>query len=68
MAVSKFMGASTLDGVKGKSMVGRGGANKKVEGHDMAKTAKSKFEASVSQLKNRPNQKVLEDEYIGVLF
>ena len=66
MAVSKFMGTSTLEGVKGKSMVGRPGG-KKVEGHDMTKTAKSRFEVSVSQLKNKPTQKVLEDEYIGVV-
>lgn len=56
--------ASTLGiGLQGKSMVN---VPKKVEGHDLAKTTKSNFEQTIQNLKSKPNQKVLEDEYINV--
>jgi hypothetical protein len=58
VAVSKVMGTSAL-GLQGKSMVRSG--TKKVEGHDFAKTTNSNFETAVQSLKNKPNQKVLED-------
>lgn len=62
MAVSKLMG----DGLAGKSMMPNKSI-KKVEGQDLGKTTKSNFEQTVGNLKNKPNKKVLEDEYIGVL-
>lgn len=44
---------------------------KKIEGQDMGrsgmKTVKTNFEQTVTNLKNKPTQKVLEDEYIGGL-
>ena len=44
---------------------------KKVEGQDMFRSTKGigkpNFEQTISNLKNRPNQKVLEEEYIGGL-
>lgn len=65
MAVSKMMGSSMMDGIKGKSMVGVA-PSRKVEGHDLGKTTKSNFEQTVNHLKSKPNQRVLEDEYINV--
>jgi hypothetical protein len=65
---SKILGSSKVlqssgIGLQGKSMVG---ATRKVEGHDLGKTTKSNFEQTVQNLKSKPNQKVLEDEYINV--
>jgi hypothetical protein len=70
IAVSKLMGSSGIDGLAGKSLtphgqaVGKsalgGGSTRKVEGHDLAKS-KGNFEQTVSNLKSKPNQKVLED-------
>jgi hypothetical protein len=61
MAVSKVMGTSNLvEGVSGKSVLGSK-LIKKVEGHDLGKTAKTNFEQTVNNLRNKPNQKVLED-------
>ena len=55
------MGTSNLvEGVSGKSVLGSK-LIKKVEGHDLGKTAKTNFEQTVNNLRNKPNQKVLED-------
>ena len=65
VAVSKVFGNTMSEGLAGKSML----ANKsvrKVEGQDFGRTAKSSFEQNVNNLRSRPNQKVLEDEYINV--
>lgn len=61
---SKVMGTSAIGGLQGKSMVAN--TTRKVEGHDLAKTTKTNFEQTVQNLKSKPNQKVLEDEYIKV--
>ena len=66
MAVSKVMGGNSfVDGIGGKSIL-QNKSIKKVEGHDFGKTSKSNFEQTVNNLKNKPNQKVVEDEYINV--
>lgn len=65
MAVSKFMGTGMGEGLVGKSALPNK-SMKKIEGHDFGKTNKSTFEQTVSNLKNKPSQKVLEDEYINV--
>lgn len=62
--VSKVLGNNSTLGLQGKSMIGN--TTRKVEGHDMAKTTKTNFEQTVQNLKSKPNQKVLEDEYINV--
>lgn len=62
--VSKVLGNNSSLGLQGKSMIGN--STRKVEGHDMAKTTKTNFEQTVQNLKSKPNQKVLEDEYINV--
>ena len=66
IAVSKLMGNSLVDGLSGKSMLANNKSTRKVEGHDLGRTAKSNFEQTVHNLKSKPNQKVLEDEYINV--
>ena len=73
VAVSKLIGNTLGDGLAGKSMLSNesGVQNKstrKVEGHDLAKTTKTNFEQTVNNLKSKPNQKVLEDEYINVVW
>jgi hypothetical protein len=64
MVQSKVLGSSAIGGLQGRSMIGN--PTRKVEGHDLAKTTKSNFEQTIQNLKSRPNQKVLEDEYINV--
>ena len=66
MAVSKVVGNPLGDGLAGRSIISNksGIPNKstrKLEGHDLGKTAKSNFEQTVHNLKTKPNQKVLED-------
>ncbi len=41
-------------------------AQKKIEGNDLGKTTKTNFEKTVNHLKTKPQNKVLEDEYIAV--
>ena len=65
MTTSKLLGSSSIGGLQGKSMIAP--PTRKVEGHDLAKTTKTNFEQTVQNLKSKPNQKVLEDEYINVL-
>jgi hypothetical protein len=76
VAVSKLVGNNLGDGLIGKSMVSNKSmlpnksmmpkSTRKIEGHDLGRTAQSGFEQTVQTLKSRPNQKVLEDEYINV--
>ena len=71
VAVSKLVGNNLGDGLAGKSMLSNKSvmpnkSMRKVEGHDLGRSAKSGFEQTVQSLKTRPNQKVIEDEYIGV--
>jgi hypothetical protein len=61
VAVSKLLGNSMTEGLSGKSMLGNNRSTRKVEGHDLGRTAISGFEQTVHHLKNKPNQKVLED-------
>lgn len=65
VAVSKVFG-NTMEGLSGKSMLNNRSSVRKVEGQDFGKTAKSSFEQNVQNLRSKPNQKVLEDEYINV--
>lgn len=58
-----FQGGMQGSGLQGRSMVA---PPRKVEGHDLGKTTKSNFEQTVQNLKSKPQQKVLEDEYINV--
>lgn len=41
---------------------------KKIEGQDLFGGSKTNFEQKINKLKSKPNQKVLEDEYIKVFF
>lgn len=69
IAVSKVINNNSITGLQGKSMIGNSmlnGSTRKVEGHDFSKTSKTNFEQTVNNLKNKPNQKVLEDDYINV--
>lgn len=46
------------------------GPTRKVEGQDLSRSGpvvKKNFEQTISNLKSRPTQKVLEEEYIGGL-
>lgn len=61
---SKVLPNNSSIGLHGKSMLNPA---RKVEGHDLAKTTKTNFEQTVQNLKSKPNQKVLEDEYINVM-
>jgi methyl coenzyme M reductase subunit C-like uncharacterized protein (methanogenesis marker protein 7) len=67
MAVSKVMGSSMTGGLQGKSMIPNQGV-RKVEGHDVGNVVKGSFEQTISKLKSKPSQRVLEDEYINVVL
>lgn len=41
---------------------------KKIEGQDIMGNSKVNFEQKINKLKSKPNQKVLEDEYIKVFL
>ena len=73
IAVSKVMGNTLGDGLAGKSLLSNKSAipnksTRKIQGHDLGGTVKSNFEQTVHNLKTKPNQKVLEDEYINVQY
>ena len=69
----KVPSSKLIDGpvlMKSAAMANRSSV-KKVEGQDMFTSTKGigkqNFEQTISNLKNRPNHKVLEEEYIGGL-
>lgn len=68
LANSAVGGGGFQGGMQGSSLQGRSmlAPPRKVEGHDLGKTTKSNFEQTVQNLKSKPQQKVLEDEYINV--
>jgi len=73
MTASKLIDGSSLFKSSGAiprtNFIYIAGSAKKIEGRDLIQSTKGKksFEQTVNHLKNKPNQKVVEEEYIGGL-